>query len=82
MRLVRCGLLLCYFVLSVSVWARQTQQVSTPSAASRDPQAVTVLNQALSVAGGAAAITAIADYTGTGNITYPSEQDAYGPRGK
>lgn len=36
----------------------------------QDSQAISVLNQALSTAGGAQALGQISDYTGTGNITY------------
>ncbi len=41
----------------------------TPSA-TKDPQAVSILTQALAVAGGVTAITAISDYTAAGNATY------------
>ena len=59
------------FSTSVSAQAPQpTQQSPTMPAASKDPQAVSVLNQALNVLGGAAAIKAVTDYTATGNITY------------
>jgi hypothetical protein len=70
MRFTRFSLLLCFLILNVSVRSQQTQPLSTPPPAPKDPQAVSVLNQALTVAGGAAAIRAIADYTATGNITY------------
>lgn len=49
-------------------WSQQAP--SLQSAASQDPQAVSVLNQALTGAGGVVAIKSIADYTATGNITY------------
>jgi hypothetical protein len=42
----------------------------TPTAVTRDPQAVSILIQSLSTAGGMSAVTAIQDFTGTGNITY------------
>jgi hypothetical protein len=92
MRTARFGLLLCLMLLDISVWGQQAptpaiqpqltipqqaQQVTTPPPAPKDPQAVSVLNQVLSVGGGAAAIKAVTDYTGTGNITYnwnPVEQ--------
>ena len=41
----------------------------TVSPVARDPQAVNVLNQVLSAAGGTTAIAAIEDFTETGNIT-------------
>lgn len=46
--------------------------------ATQDPQAVSVLNQALNAAGGATAHRAVTDYTGTGNITYHNNPDAQG----
>jgi hypothetical protein len=74
MRFSRSGVLLCLLLLNISVSGQQTQQATTPT---QDPQAVSVLNQALTVAGGAPAILAIQDYMGSGSITYP-EQDAQG----
>ena len=46
--------------------------------ATKDPQAVSVVNQALAVAGGLTAIVAVSDYTATGNITYHWTQDVQG----
>ena len=40
-----------------------------------DPQAVTILQQALSVAGGTAVISAIKDYTGSGSLVFHQSQD-------
>jgi len=51
-------------VLSLPLSAQQT-----PSA-TKDPQAVSILTQALAAAGGTTAITAITDYKATGTITY------------
>jgi hypothetical protein len=48
------------------------------SNATQDPQAVSVLNQALSVAGGATAHRAVTDYTGSGTITYHGNPDVQG----
>ena len=42
----------------------------TPTAVTRDPQAVSILVQSLSTAGGMSAVAAIRDFTGTGNIAY------------
>jgi hypothetical protein len=42
----------------------------TPTSVQRDPQALTILNQALSMSGGATAIGGMKDFTGTGNINY------------
>jgi hypothetical protein len=47
--------------------------------ARQDPQAVNILNQALSLAGGSQAHRAVLDYTGSGNITYHSNTDVSGP---
>jgi hypothetical protein len=85
MRSARFGLLLSILLLNIPVWGQQsqtpvlqpqptippqTQPVTTLPPAPQDPQAVIVLNQALTVAGGTAAIKAVTDYTATGNITY------------
>lgn len=51
-------------------------QQATPQP--QDPQAVTILNQALTAGGGLTAIKAIADYTGLGTITYHSNPDVQG----
>jgi hypothetical protein len=45
-------------------------QTTPPLTAQRDPRAIQILTQVLSVAGGIAAVTAVQDYTGTGTITY------------
>jgi len=58
--------------------APQSQPNMNPSPAPQDSQAVSVLNQALSAAGGAQAIKAVTDYTGSGNITYHWNQDVQG----
>ena len=76
MRSARFGLLFCILLLSIPVWAQQTQPASSP--APKDPQAVSVLNQALTAAGGTAAIKAITDYTATGSVTYHWNPEAQG----
>src|SRR5712691_11270119 len=93
MRSARFRLLSCVLLLNVSAWAQQaqtpviqpqptipqqTQPVTALPPAPKDPQAVNVLNQALSVAGGMGAIQAIVDYTATGNITYHWNPEAQG----
>ncbi|HEV2248759.1 MAG TPA: hypothetical protein VGW37_19110 [Terriglobia bacterium] len=78
MRFARFSLLLFPLLFSISVWGQQTQQATASRAAPQDPQAVSVLNQALSVAGGAAAISAIQDYSATGTITYNPDQNLQG----
>lgn len=45
-------------------------QSTSTATATRDPQALSVLTQALAAGGGAQAVNAISDYTATGNITY------------
>lgn len=72
MRSARFGLLVCLSLFSISVWGQQTQPGTAPPPAPKDPQAVSVVNQALSAAGGAVAITGIADFTETGSVTYYS----------
>lgn len=64
MRVLR--LLPFVLLLSVPISAQQT----TLPGAKRDPQAVSILTQAVSVAGGTAAFSAITDYTASGLITY------------
>lgn len=75
---VRFGVVTCLLILNISVWGQQAQQASAPQSAAKDPQAMSVLNQALSVAGGISSVMAIADYTGIGNITYHRPQDIQG----
>lgn len=69
MRLLRLGPL-SVFCLLLSVTTIQGQQTSTSATSVRDPQALSILTQCLAAAGGAQAISAIQDFTGTGNITY------------
>jgi hypothetical protein len=81
MRFVRFGLLAVFLIIGVSVLAQQpasSQQASAPPPAPKDPQAVSVLNQALAVAGGATTINAIADYVAKGNVTYHWAEDVRG----
>lgn len=76
MRIARFGLVLLLLHFSVSALSQQAQPATTPSPASKDPQAMSVLNQALAGAGGAQGILAVTDYTATGNVTYPANQGA------
>jgi len=69
-------------LLNVPVWARQaqtpviqTQSATTLPPATKDPQAVSVLTQALGASGGIPAITAITDYTATGTGTWYQTSD-------
>src|SRR5438309_5152553 len=71
------------FVLAV-LTCRQVIAQTTISPATKDPQALSVLNQALTAAGGLTTIQGINDYTATGTITYhwtPEEQGAVTVRG-
>jgi hypothetical protein len=77
MRLAPIRLMVSLLLFNVSGSAQTVQQATTLSPAPKDPQAVSVLNQTLSAAGGITAIQSLADYTATGNITYhwnPEEQ--------
>ena len=73
MRYARFGLL-CLLLGVVPAWSKQPPpqqtQAATPSPAPKDTQAVSVVTQALTAAGGIPAITAIKDYAATGTITY------------
>jgi hypothetical protein len=57
------------FLFSFPFYAQQT------APAPQDPQAVSILNQALAVAGGVTAIAAITDYTATGSGTWYQASD-------
>jgi hypothetical protein len=61
------------FLFVLAIIAVPTQGQSQQSV-TKDPQAVTILQQALSVAGGAAAISAIKDYSGTGTMIFHQSQ--------
>ena len=63
------------FLLPSLVFA-QVQSATT--AATQDPQAVNIFNQALDAAGGAKAHKAVTDYTGSGTITYHGHSDVQG----
>jgi hypothetical protein len=88
MRFARFASLLVFLFVKSPAWAQQTPAPAsqpqtntsqqTPPPAPKDPQAVNVLNQALNVAGGTAAILAVTDYTATGNIDYNWNPEAQG----
>ena len=59
-------------LLSLSLAAHA--QASTTSSVQKDPQAITILNQAIQALGGSAAISAIKDYTGTGSLVFHQNQ--------
>ena len=77
MRFSRFVRLMVLLPLCSAVWSPQTaaQQGTQPTPAPRDVQAVNVVNQALNVAGGLAAILAVNDYTASGNISYHQGQN-------
>lgn len=67
MRVLRvCFAVSLSLVLVTSVVAQQT---ATPTI-QRDPQALSILSQSLSAMGSSSALSAIQDFTATGNITY------------
>jgi hypothetical protein len=59
--------------ITLSVFGQQA-----PTSATKDTQAVSVIEQALATAGGAQAIITVSDYTATGNITYHFAEDVRG----
>ena len=63
------------FALSLPAQPTPAQQSATIPIATNDPQAVSIINQALAVGGGAQAVSAIRDYTGSGTITYRQDVD-------
>src|SRR5208282_4750375 len=60
------------FFLSLAICAHAAPQTPQPAqvAPTRDPQAVSILSQALAAAGGVSAVSVVQDFTGTGTITY------------
>jgi hypothetical protein len=64
----RFGLLI-FLLLGVSVRGQQSPTTTTTQIATRDPQALNVMNLALTAAGGVAAIKSITDYTAIGTIS-------------
>jgi hypothetical protein len=74
MRSARFSELFCAFLFTFPLWAQQgaSTQPASVTKPVLDPQAVGIVNQALAVAGGATAISAIHDYRASGNITYHS----------
>ena len=69
MRFARFSLPIFLF-FCVPGWAQQAQPLTALPPAPKAPQALSILNQALTVAGGVQVINAITDYTATGNVTY------------
>lgn len=69
MPVLRLGLLFAFAIL-FSASLTLAQQTTTSATAVRDPQALNILAECLTAAGGAQAISGIQDFTETGNITY------------
>lgn len=66
-----CRLALLILTITGVTAAQQSPQPTT-AAPTRDPQAVSILQQAISAAGGAQALLAIQDFNASGTILYPS----------
>jgi hypothetical protein len=79
MRSLRFRFLDFMFLLTIPAWPQQVQTSEAPASAPKDPQAVAVLNQALTVGGGLSAIATIDDYTATGSVTYYLPDEGSGP---
>jgi hypothetical protein len=84
MRSARLGVLLCTLLFTIPLRAQLTQAPTAPTQdptattlppVTKDAQAVSAVNQALIIAGGIPAITAITDYTATGSITLHMDVD-------
>lgn len=65
----RSFVLILTFILCIPLAGQQTPPTSTQQA-QRDPQALTVVTQAISAAGGQAALSEIQDFAGTGTVTF------------
>lgn len=81
MRSLRFAWLFCLLTLPLPIQAQQTVAQPGPPlpAAPRDAQALSIVNQALTVAGGTVAISAIQDYVASGTVTFHSNPDVQGP---
>jgi hypothetical protein len=87
-RFSRSGLFILLALLNISVYGQQNQPLTTqtqvpesqqvPLPAPKDAQAVSIVNQVLTIAGGNSAILAVGDYTASGAITYHQNQDVQG----
>lgn len=70
MRILSClTLVLVLLVVPVNT------QAQTQASGAKDPQAVLILQQVLTAGGGATAINAIKDYTGSGTLVFHQSQD-------
>jgi hypothetical protein len=86
MRLLRTSTFIGLLFLSFPILAQHIQQstvipeqsTAPPPPAPRDPTAMSIVNQALAAAGGINAVSAIRDYSASGNITYHWQQDVQG----
>jgi hypothetical protein len=66
MRVARIGCFCCLLFL----FSLNSNSQQTPPVIQRDPQAMSLLAQALNAAGGISAVTSVQDFSATGNITY------------
>ena len=68
---ITLSLVFATLALVAPLLGQQNPTVSSqPLTVQRDPQAITLLTQALNAAGGTAAVGSIQDFTGTGNVTF------------
>jgi hypothetical protein len=66
-------------IISIPVCAQQPQSnTTTATPAPQDAQAVNILNQAVSRAGGVQEVSAVTDYSAAGSITYHGHSDVKG----
>ncbi|HTZ74657.1 MAG TPA: hypothetical protein VMB47_12100 [Candidatus Aquilonibacter sp.] len=78
-----CFISICLAALIGNLSAQES--TTQPATAVKDPQALSIINQSLAAVGGAAAIEAIQDYTGTGTVSYywgDGEQGSVTVKGK
>src|SRR5437879_4421219 len=67
MRSKQCLSVCLSILFAIPTWARQ---IPTPQSIQRDPQAITILSQILSAAGGMQALSAVHDVSATGTVSY------------
>ena len=78
MRSIRKCAVGCVLLYALPTWSQQSPSNTASARASQDPQAISILNQSLAVAGGVAALASISDYTATGSIMYHWTEDVQG----
>lgn len=75
MRFLRMCVPVSILLFIAPSWSQQAPSSNELPLPVKDAQAVTVVTQALTAAGGKSAVSAISDYTATGNITYHLDVD-------